>query len=75
MEKYTIKTTKYGNYDYEVIITKGKDYVAAISKSDGNRYLKVSEVPKPIIAYLRKANYRIELLNVDLLNEHLGLCK
>ena len=74
MEKYTIKTV-FGSYDYEVIESNGKEYIATISETDGNRYLKVSEVPKAIVAFFKKAGYKIELFNVDLLNHVLGLRK
>ena len=73
MERYTIKTI-LGSYDYEVITKNGRDYIATISRTAGLRYLKLSEVPKPIVAFLKKSGYRIDLLDADMLNEHLGLC-
>lgn len=72
MDKYTIKTV-LGNFDYEVITHNSKEYVATISKSNGGRYLKKSEVPSPVLAFLRKSGLKIELLNADILNECLGL--
>lgn len=74
MELYKLKTT-IGNFDYEVIIKGNIEYVATISKSNGNRYLKPSEVPTPIMNLLKKQNYKIDLLDADELNKQLGLCK
>lgn len=74
MNKYTLKTV-LGDFDYEVIEKKGREYIATISKTDGNRYLKLNEVPAPVIAFLKKAGYKIELFNADLLNYALGLQK
>jgi hypothetical protein len=75
MQKYSIKTV-LGNFDYEVITNPdGKEFVATISMANGKRYLKKSEVPAPVLAFLRKSGLKIELLNADILNELLGLCK
>lgn len=67
MIKRTIKTT-CGNYDLEFI----DHCVATISKSDGNCYLHLRQLPKKVRKYI-KANYMIKLLDVDTLNRVLGL--
>lgn len=74
MEKYTIRTI-LGSYDYEVITVGNQDYVATISRTNGSRYLKKSEIPKPVLQFLRNCNLKIALYNADKLNEQLGLCK
>ena len=72
MERYTLKSV-LGSFDYEVIEKDGKEHVATISKTFGNRYLKASEVPKPVLKFLKNAGYKINLLDVDVLNECLGI--
>jgi hypothetical protein len=72
MDRYTLNTI-LGSYDYEVITKGNTDYVCTISRTLGNRYLTLKEVPKPIIAFLKKCKYKIALYDANQLNTVLGL--
>jgi hypothetical protein len=74
MERYTLKTV-LGSFDYETITVKGVDYIATISHSNGNRYLKITEVPKPVTKFLKACGYKIALYDATQLNQILGLRK
>jgi hypothetical protein len=71
-EIYTLKTV-LGSFDYEVITVGNKDYVSTVSYTNGNRYLRRCEIPKPILQFLKNCGYKIALYNANQLNRQLGL--
>jgi hypothetical protein len=73
MKKVTLRTP-VGSYDLELLESQGEIMVATISKHLGaTRYLHLCEVPKMVRKYI-KANYKVELLDVNALNYMFGLC-
>lgn len=72
MKKLTINTSA-GKFDLELMEHHGKDLVATISRTNGNKYLQLYQVPRKVRKIIKK-NYKIALLDVKLLNYMLGLC-
>ena len=73
MKKVSLRTP-VGIYDLELIESQEQEFVATISRREGTRYLHLSEVPKKVRKVI-KSYYKIDLLDVNLLNYMLGLCK